>query len=236
MQNQARQLLDSAKGALENVDEALFKPLMRGWSHAAAAVISIMFTVLICWLSHDDLPRMISMLVFGTSMIMLYTVSATYHIGHWRKATRRVLDAFDHINIFFQIAGTYTPICFNVLTGTVRILVLTGIWFLALLGFVFSVFMYRYSRWLSAILYIGMGWISLIMAPRLVRALPITPLVLLLLGGISYTIGAIIYAARRPNPFPKVFGFHEIFHLFVIAGGTLFAIVMWLWVLPYPRA
>src|ERR1700730_587239 len=92
------------------------KPMMRGWSHAVAAVVSIVLTVVLCWLSRQDVPRMIYMLIFGLSVIELYRVSAVYHIVTWSSAKRRVLRAIDHADIFVLIAGTYTPLCFNILT------------------------------------------------------------------------------------------------------------------------
>src|SRR5689334_1994421 len=93
----------------------LAKPLLRGWFHAVAAVGAVIFTVISCWLTHMDMPRFISLLIFGLSMIELFSVSALYHIGSWREPLRRKLRALDHANIFVLIAGTYTPLCFNVL-------------------------------------------------------------------------------------------------------------------------
>src|SRR5437016_11308287 len=106
------------------------KPLLRGWSHAIAAVASIVLTVALCWLSREDLPRLLSIFIFGLSMIELYTVSAIYHIITWSAKRRRVLRALDHANIFVLIAGTYTPVCFNILAGWMRITILVIIWFL----------------------------------------------------------------------------------------------------------
>ena len=102
------------------VAPALPRPLLRGRIHAAAAVGAVLVTVALCWRSRNDLPRLVSMLIFGLSMIELYTVSAVYHMGHWRPQVQRVLRSVDHANIFVLIAGTYTPLCFNVLTDWVR--------------------------------------------------------------------------------------------------------------------
>src|SRR5258707_14915916 len=119
------------------------KPLMRGWSHAVAAVGAVFLTVILCWLSRADLPRLFSMLIFGFSMIELYTMSAIYHIGSWRESRRLVLRAIDHANIFVLIAGTYTPLCFNVLTGWLRLAILIVIWLLALIGISLSLLSLR---------------------------------------------------------------------------------------------
>ncbi len=186
--------------------------------------------------SGDDLPRLLSMLVYGLSMIELYAISAIYHIGRWQGRRRHMLRALDHANIYIMIAGTYTPFCVNVLSGWLRPTVLGLIWTLAVLGAASSIFTLALPRWTAVALYFGMGWVALIPAPTLVGALPLTATALLLCGGVFYTIGGVIYARRRPDPFPRIFGYHEIFHLFVIAGSAAFLAVIWMWVLPFPRA
>jgi hemolysin III len=211
------------------------KPLLRGWSHAIAAVASIAFTVILCWVSRADIPRMVSMLIFGLSMIELYTLSAVYHIITWSAARRRVLRAIDHANIFVLIAGTYTPLCFNILMGWVRLTILVVIWLLALLGVGISVFTLKFPRWITAALYVGMGWVVVLAFPAFLSALPWIAPATLLLGGVLYTIGAVIYARKKPDPFPHIWGYHEIFHLFVIMGSIAFAACVWIWALPFPR-
>ena len=211
------------------------KPLLRGWSHAIAAIISVVLTIILCWLSRMDLPRLISMLIFGLSMIELYTVSALYHIVHWTAPTRKVLRAVDHANIFVLIAGTYTPLCFNLLTGWVRLSILIVIWVLAMLGVGLSVSRLKLPRWFTVALYIGMGWVVVLALPAFLKVLPWVAVAMLLLGGILYTIGAVIYACKWPDPFPRVWGYHEVFHLFVILGSIAFVACVWIWALPFPR-
>jgi hemolysin III len=215
---------------------AILKPLLRGWSHAVAAIAAATIAIALGWQSRDDVPRAISMIVFGVAMIELYAVSAIYHIGRWRGGTRRVLRALDHANIFVLIAGTYTPICFNVLSGGTRVAILAAIWTIALAGCVLSVFTERVPRWTGAALYLGMGWIAVLTLPTFVELLRWPAVATLLAGGALYTCGAIVYGLKRPDPFPRVFGFHEIFHLFVISGSAAFVAVVWIWVLPFPRA
>ncbi len=210
------------------------KPLMRGWSHAAAAAGSVLLTAVLCWASRDDRPRMLAMLVFGLSMVEMYTVSAIYHMGRWRDSQLRVLRSLDHSNIFLLIAGTYTPLTAVMLTGWVRTSLLASIWLLALLGVGLSIFVKRLPRAIRATLYVVMGWISVLALPAFLQVLPLAAIGLLVLGGALYTVGAVIYTRRRPNPFPRVFGFHEVFHLLVITGNLVFVAVMVLWVLPYP--
>lgn len=215
------------------------KPLLRGWIHAWAALGAAGLTIALCWLSRDDMPRLLSMLVFGLSMVELYAVSAIYHIGRWHGTAYRVLRSLDHSNIFILIAGTYTPLCFNVLADGLRTTILTLIWVLALGGIVVSIATvtgrWQVSRKVNTSFYIVMGWISLLTLPVLWVTLPWQAISGLILGGILYTVGAIIYARKHPDPFPNVLGFHEVFHIFVVAGSVVFAAVIWIWVLPFPR-
>jgi hemolysin III len=209
--------------------------LLRGWSHALAAVAASVFTIILCLRSHTDPPRLLSLLIYGLSMIELYTVSALYHIGKWSERLRRTLRALDHANIFVLIAGTYTPLCFNLLSGWIRPTILILIWALAITGVALATLTLHTPRWLTAGLYIAMGWIALLALPGFLVAVPWPAIVWFLLGGIFYTIGAVIYAHRWPDPFPRIFGFHEIFHLFVIMGTVAFAVPVWVWALSFPR-
>jgi len=211
------------------------KPLMRGWSHVLAALASLLLTVALCWRSSTDLPRLISLLIFGLSMLELYSISALYHVGRWREKPRRILRAIDHANIFVLIAGTYTPLCFNILSGWLRIVILVVIWTLAAFGVGLAIFTLHLPRWITAALYIGMGWVVVLALPAFLAVLPWYAVAMLLLGGVLYTIGAIVYARKRPDPFPRIFGFHEVFHLFVIAGSTAFASCIWIWAVTFPR-
>lgn len=209
------------------------KPLTRGWSHAAASLWAIGLTCALCLRARADTPRLISVAVFGLTMIELYSVSAIYHIGSWPPATARRLRSLDHANIFLLIAGTYTPLCVNVLTGWARVGLLVTIWLLAILGVGLAVVAPDLPRKISAALYIGMGWVAVLALPAFTAALHWPALLTLLSGGVLYTLGGVVYGWRWPNPFPRVFGFHEVFHLFVIAGGLAFAAVVWFWVLPF---
>jgi len=221
---------------LTGTPQTPLKPLLRGWFHALAAVAAVVVTVILCWQSRADPPRLLSLAVFGLSMIELYTVSAVYHIGRWPATTQRRLRALDHANIFVLIAGTYTPLCFNVLSGWLRPALLVTIWLLAASGMALATFTLHAPRWLTAALYVGMGWVAVLALPAFLAALSWSAVLVLVLGGLLYTAGAVVYASRRPNPFPRVLGFHEVFHLFVIAGGLAFTLAIWIWALPFPRA
>ena len=211
------------------------KPLLRGWSHALALVAAVAVTLALALRTRDDPPRLLSMLVYGLSMIALYGVSAAYHLGPWQGRRRTLIRALDHANIFVVIAGTYTPVCVNVLSGWLRPAVLVLIWTLAAVGVASSIFTLALPRRATVALYLGMGWVAVVPAPALVGALPGQAIALLLGGGLLYTAGALVYARRRPDPFPHIFGFHEVFHLFVIAASAAFLAVIWTWVVPFPR-
>ncbi len=212
-----------------------FKPRMRGWLHAIAAVASVVVTLALLIQTYHDPVLFVSLLVFGLTMIVLYTFSAVYHIGAWQGRRYRILRTIDHANIFLLIAGTYTPISVNILQGWLRVTLLVLIWTCAAAG-VATLFIRSLPRGISTGLYVGMGWLSLLALPSMLNALPWQALMMFLAGGILYSIGAVIYALRRPNPIPHIFGFHELFHLFTIAAGTAFVLAIWLWVVPFPRA
>lgn len=211
------------------------KPLLRGWSHAAAAAGAVLLTIALCWQSRRDPPRLLSMAIYGLSLIELYAVSALYHIGSWSKDRRRRLRAVDHANIFIFIAGTYTPLCLNILSGWLRATLLVVIWLLAITGVGLMLFKRHVPRVVGTGLYIGMGWVAIFALPAFLTLLPWQATGTLILGGILYTIGGVIYARRWPNPFPRVFGYHELFHLFVIAAGLAFTTVIWAYALTFPR-
>ena len=175
------------------------------------------------------------MLVYGASLITLYATSALYHLGPWTGRWRTTLRAVDHANIFLVIAGTYTPICVTLLSGWLRPAVLVSAWTVAAAGMTLSGLMLRLPRWLAVALYVSAGWMALVPAPTLIQSLPLPASILLLSGGLLYTVGAAIYARRRPDPLPHIFGYHEVFHLFVIAGTVAFFALIWVWVVPFPR-
>jgi hemolysin III len=212
------------------------KPLLRGWIHAIAAVGAVITTVALCYRSYGDTPRMISMLVYGLSTIALYGGSAVYHIGRWKGAWHRWLRAVDHTNIHLHIAGTYTPLCFNLLSGWLRVGLLASIWTLALLGILRVVFRPPMPRWSATLLYMAMGWLAVPALPIFITAVPLGVLEGLFVSGLLFSLGAVVYARRRPDPFPRVFGYHELFHLLVVGGGLIVFGIIWTWALTYPRA
>jgi len=220
---------------LQTAASSADKPLLRGWFHPFAALASLVATVVLLYRSVHDLPRFVSLLIFGLSMVLLFVVSSVYHIGNWSPKVRAALRAIDHSNIYILIAGTYTPLCVNVLSGWMRVFVLVLVWSVAAAGISTSWLSTKLPKWGTAAIYIAMGWIVVIPMPTLFERLPAAAMITLFLGGISYTLGGAIYAMKRPNPFPRFFGYHEIFHLLVVAGSVFFAAVIWIWIVPIPR-
>jgi hemolysin III len=211
------------------IDYSEPKPLLRGWSHALAALAAVVFTAAMLARAGDT-ARLIGALVFGLSMILLYSVSAVYHRYHWEGRDFKLLTAIDHANIFVMIAGTYTPFCLLALESWGLVL-LAVVWLLAAAGMCCCSFAVHLPRWATVAQYVGLGSIALAILPTLAAALSLEAIGLLLLGGALYGAGGLIYALRRPDPLPDVFGFHEIFHLLVVAGNVATAAVVWFWVL-----
>jgi hemolysin III len=214
----------------------LAKPLLRGYSHAAMVPVAVAITVYLAWTTAGDLVRQIPVLIYGVTLILLFTISATYHIGTWPTRVREVLRRFDHSNIFLLIAGTYTPPVVILLTGWWRIAILSVVWVLALTGVVITVSGVTMRRGLMTALYIVVGWVAIAAIPQILAAVGLRGGSFLLAGGVLYSIGALCYALKWPPLWRRVFSYHEVFHLFVIGASIVFLFFMLAYVLPLPRA
>lgn len=211
------------------------KPLLRGWSHGFAAGFAIALAWEL-WQRSGSGPRALSVAVFGIAMIWLYAVSATYHLVDWTPEQERRIQSLDHASIYVLIAGTYTPLCVNLLAGRERLLMLAAVWGCAIAGGLLSINTARRSSAMRAALYLGMGWIGIAAMPTLIGTMEAGAFATLIAGGLLYSIGAVVYATERPDPVPHVFGYHEVFHLLVISGSAAFVLLVWIWVLPLTRA
>lgn len=211
------------------------RPLLRGYLHAGAAVLSVFGWAYLVVLSRDDAPRLASMLVYGAGLTILFTVSAVSHLRAWGPASGAILRRIDHASIFVLIASTYTPIAFNLLSGAWRLGVLATIWALAVVGAALAVAGVQLGRRLRVAVYIAMGWIAGVAVGQIDAALPAGATAALVAGGVLYTGGAVLYALRWPDPWPHVFGYHEVFHLFTIVAAALFYALILVHVLPAPR-
>jgi hemolysin III len=165
--------------------------------------------------SPDGAPR-IGTLVFAASALVLFTVSATMHRGHWSPRTNVVLTRLDHASIFLLIAGTYTPVALLMLDGPQRAWLLGLVWAGAGLGIAFRLLRPCAPRWVYTPVYLALGWAAVPFIPDLLRHGDAAVLVLIAVGGLLYTVGGVVYGLRRPNPIPAWFGFHEVFHAFTV--------------------
>jgi hemolysin III len=211
------------------------KPLLRGWSHAAAALVAIAGLVALIVITRHDTAKLVSMVVYGTALVMLFAVSATYHIFNWPPRVKDWLRRADHATIFVFIAATYTPLMFNVLDGWWRIGVLAAIWISAVAGVAGAAPFLRIPRQLLAALYLAMGWVAVVALVPLTAALGWVAALLIAFGGLQYSLGAAAYAFRRPRLWPRVFGYHEVFHLAVISASVTFYVIVVHYAVPYRR-
>jgi hemolysin III len=202
------------------------------YSHLCGVVLAIIGLVVLLVASPDDPWRRVSFSIYGASLILLYLASTVYHWVLVPIAKRKWLHRLDHVAIFLLIAGTYTPVCLVTLRGGWGWSVFGIVWGTALAGTVVKLFFRSLPRWVSASIYLGMGWTVVVAVAPLTRAFPAPALLWLFAGGLLYTAGAVVYTTRRPNPFPRVFGFHEIFHLFVLAGSIAHFVFMLRYVAP----
>ena len=194
---------------------AALKPRLRGVLHEAAFAISLITgTALVC-LAQGGRARTAAT-VYAVSVALLFGTSAAYHRGPWTGRSREVMKRLDHSMIFILIAGTYTPFALLLLEGTARWVVFGLVWGGAVAGVVLRNSIRRPARWLFVGIYMLLGWTALGVLPQLRDTGGTAVVVLLLLGGLFYSIGAIVYALKRPNPSPHWFGFHEVFHAFTL--------------------
>jgi hemolysin III len=208
------------------------KPKLRGVSHQWAFFVSLGTGLLLILLAPNGEAR-VAAGIYSLSVCALFGTSALYHRINWRSlSARRWMRRLDHSMIFVLIAGTYTPFALLALDGKLATAILIVVWSGALAGVVLQLVWVDAPRALSAIVYLAMGWVALVAYPQMVDKVGITGTALVTAGGLLYTAGAVIYATKRPNPAPKVFGYHEIFHALVILAAALHYSVVALIVLP----
>jgi len=201
----------------------MFKKLrepVNGLTHLGAAIAAGIGLIVLLIVGWGNVGKTISLTIYGTSLILLFTASATYHLVRAKPGILNFLRKMDHSAIYLLIAGTYTPFCFNLFTGFWQWGMLALIWSLALIGVAVKLLWINTPRWLYTGVYIAMGWLAIFGAKELLSTLPPGAIAWLLLGGITFTVGAVIYATKSFNFFPGIFGFHEVWHIFVILGAS----------------
>ncbi|MGZ4332328.1 MAG: PAQR family membrane homeostasis protein TrhA [Solirubrobacteraceae bacterium] len=206
-------------------------PRLRGVSHVLAFFFSVAAGVVLIVLAPSG-DATVAALVYGTGLVALFGGSALYHRWPGPQHFKPVLQRIDHSTIFVFIAASYTPIALLVLHGTLAWALLGVAWFGAAAGVTFSLGWIQAPRAVIAASYLALGWVAVIAIPQLLGELQPAPLVLLGAGGVLYSIGAIIYARQRPDPWPRTFGFHEVFHALVIAAAAAHYVAVVGWVLP----
>ena len=197
-----------------------FREPVNGLTHLAGGLLACVGVAVLLARAAGRVDQMVAFCVFGLSLIALYCASTLYHLLPLSPAGVARLRRVDHMMIFVLIAGTYTPFCVLALDGAWRAGLLILIWGLALCGILLKLSWMSVPRWLSVALYLGMGWVAVIAAPALFQAVPPGGMAWVLGGGVVYSGGAIVYGLRRPNLVPGAFGFHELWHLFVLVGSA----------------
>ncbi len=205
---------------METTDNKIDKPLLRGHSHQAAFFFAFGVCVMLI-AKTTDRTTFVAALIYSLSLISLFGISALYHRPNWKPKQRMWMRRLDHAAIYVLIAGTSTPICLLALAPETGVKLLQLVWGAALFGIFQSLVWVTGPKWVSSVLYIIAGCLVIPFMKELQAALSQTQIQLIISGGIAYMVGAVIYALKKPNPFPKVFGYHEIFHLLVIVGATL---------------
>ena len=195
------------------------KPRLRGWIHAGMAPLVLVGGIVLVAMSPTG-PSRAANVVFWVSALLLFGTSAVYHRGRWSPRVAGVLRRMDHTNIFLIIAGTYTPLSVILLDAPTERTLLIIVWSGALAGLLMRVFWLNAPRWLYTPIYVALGWVAVWFLPDFADAGGAAILWLVIAGGIAYTVGAVVYGLKRPNPSPRWFGFHEIFHTLTVVGYT----------------
>lgn len=200
---------------------SVFRDPVSGLTHLIGALFAI---VALCILAvqaatYGGIWHMVSFSIFGGTLFLMFASSALYHLLHAPDHIILWLKRLDHMAIFLLIAGSYTPFCLVPLHGPVGWGLFSAVWGLALAGVFLKLFWLSAPRWLSTVVYVLMGWLIVFAIEPAIDTIPAGALWWLLYGGLAYTLGAIVYATKKPDPWPRWFGFHEIWHLFVMAGA-----------------
>ena len=196
------------------------KPRLRGWLHTGIVPIALVAGVVLVAAAPEGRARW-SAVIFALTSLLLFTTSAVYHRGRWSKRRLAVLKRLDHSNIYLIIAGSYTPFALLALDPPASTILLAVVWSGAIAGVLFRLFWLDAPRWLYTGLYISIGWAAIFVSPLLVGGAGVVASALVLIGGVLYTLGAVVYGLQRPDPWPAWFGFHEVFHAFTVAAWAV---------------
>jgi hemolysin III len=210
---------------------AVSKPRLRGVSHLSMFPVAVVGAIPLIFIGKTG-AAVVSAIVFGTGVAAMFGVSGLYHVVTWSPRARSWLARLDHATVYGLIAATYTPFGLLVLHGAWRVTVLAIVWSGALAAILMKLFWVGAPKWLSAAIGLGLGWAGVAAFPKIYDEIGLAGVLFLGAGGLLYTVGGIIYALRRPNPLPGVFGYHELFHAFVILAVALQYVAVAVYVLP----
>ncbi len=219
-------------GWVQRMTLGLMQNPVRGLLHGSAAVASVGGLVVLIVSTVNNRPRMVSMIVFGISLIALYTTSALYHSIPWGERWKARMQRVDHSMIFLLVAGSFTPFAVNLLDGGWRIATLVIVWSAFLIGTVERIVFHRARVWLPVALATTMGCFAVVPLPVMSERLAPIGVGFLLAGGIAYLIGMIAFATKRPRLFPRIFSYHEVFHVLVVAGSLFHFVVVLKYIVP----
>ena len=197
-------------------EQPIAPPKLRGWFHLGATPVVIIASLILFILSKSTFKFAVA--IYSITAIMLFSVSAIYHRVPWNPTKKKIWRRWDHANINLLIAGSYTPFAVALLEGNSRTILLLVVWIGAAAGVAMRIFWLGAPRWLYAANYLLLGWVAVAYMPQLYRAGGLWVLLPIIVGGLLYSIGAIFYALKRPGKAAKYFGFHELFHIFVLAA------------------
>jgi hemolysin III len=209
-----------------------FREPVNGLTHFFAAIVAAIGLIALIVIGWNNLVKEVSLSIYGASLILLFAASAAYHMVKAGPKIIAILRKLDHSAIYLLIAGTYTPFCAIMFSGFWKWGLLSIIWSLALIGIVVKMFVMNAPRWLSAGVYVMMGWLCIAAIGEMLRVLPVGALVWLVIGGVVYTLGAIVYITKTLDFFPGKFGFHEVWHIFVILGALAHFIAIAAYIAP----
>ncbi len=226
---------ERAVAAKEAAAEAIaaVKPRLRGVSHEWAFFISLVLGAALIFFAKTP-KATLAVAIYAVSLSALLGTSALYHRVNWQRPNVRTwMRRLDHSMIFFLIAGTYTPFALLVMHGALATAILVVVWAGAIGGAIVEMVWIGHPKWVSATVYLAIGWVAVAAFPELWSALGVAGALMLMGGGLLYTAGAVVYAIQRPNPSPAIFGYHEVFHAFVLAAAVLHFSVIAFWALPH---
>jgi hemolysin III len=205
------------------------KPRMRGWLHTYASFIAVVCGIVLCSIAatRPGWSPLVSCAVYSLTVCALFGTSALYHRRVWSETGYQIMRRLDHSMIFVFIAGTYTPFCVLLLPDRKGTILLSVVWAGALAGVAVKQVWPHAPRWVSAPLYLGLGWVAVAVLPDILHRGGVTALALMIAGGVAYSVGAVCYALRRPNPWPTVFGHHEFFHACTLIAALLHHIAIY---------